>query len=248
MTSTVLLTAAVTPNTQLHVAQSDPAVRLEQYKIAIARWVDLVRSSKAELVVVETSGVDPDEILTLVPGPLRPGVRVMTYQAPPPINDVGKGPMEVDAIRRGLAAVALECGEDRTVYKATGRLVLANAARLVRRLEPHEVAVRMTVDRSFADTRFLGASVAVWRDVLLADVGHIDERAGVFLEHVVAGSVARASAIGVVDIARFPERPVFAGQSGSTGKVYDGRAVRVAEGLRRRGESLLASFAGRKQV
>lgn len=248
MTSTVLLTATVRPNTELFVAQADPETRLAQYRTAIARWADLVRSSDVDLVVVETSGAQPTSLLSDVPSPLRSYVRVISYEAADTDNARGKGPFEVEAIRRGLAAISQESGDDRTVYKGTGRLVLSNAGALVQDLGSRSVRIRMTADRSFADTRFLGGTVATWHRVLLDDTDQIDELAGIYLEHVVAGSVARAAAMRSINLERLPQRPVFDGQSGSTGETYTSQYLRTPERLRRLGEDLLASIAARKQV
>lgn len=247
MTSTVLLTATVRPNTQLFLTQSDPAERLAQYRRAIARWAEDLEPIDAELVVVETSGAGRDELLTEIPKARRSAVAVLSYNAGEVLGAVGKGTLEAEAIRRGLEMVLRESGADRTVYKATGRLVLANARLLVQDLGPQAVRVRMTADRTFADTRFIGGSLAAWSRVLLADADRIDEPRGVFLEHVVAGSVGRAAALKDVALDRFPVRPLFDGQSGSTGQVY-GRGLRSVESLRRLAESALAAAAARKQV
>lgn len=248
MTSTVLLTATVRPNTQLFVAQADPEARLRQYRRAIALWSEMAQASDVDLVVVETSNAGPDTILREVPFPMRSRIRVLSYEATDSSDGAGKGPLEVDAIRRGLAVVEQDFGDTRTVYKATGRLVLTNAAALVRDLGATTLRIRMTADRSFADARFLGCPVAVWERVLLADTDHIDERGGVYLEHVFAGSVARAAATRTISLERFPTRPSFEGQSGSTGKIYTSRGLRTPKRLRRLGEDLLAAIAARKQV
>lgn len=248
MTSTVLLTATVRPNTQLFLARSDPAERLAQYRRSIAHWAEGLQPIDADLLVVETSGADPDELLAEVPVARRSEIRVLSYDAGEALGAVGKGTLEAEAIRRGLEIVRSESGGGHTVYKVTGRLVLTNARRLVQDLGPRAARVRMTVDRTFADTRFLGGSIGVWDRVLLADVDRIDEPRGVFLEHVVAGSLGRAVALKDVAVERFPVRPLFDGRSGSTGQLYSRRRPRPVESVYRLAETALTAVAARKQV
>lgn len=246
--STILLTATVRPNTHLHLAQADPAVRLAQYQHAIGVWAAQAVACDAELFVVETSGARPADLLSSVPVRTRSDIRVLSHEAGSSERAGGKGLFEAEAIRHGAEAVAQELGTDRTIHKATGRLVLTNATHLVRALPPEVVQIRMTTDRTFADTRFIGAAASVWLRVLLADAEHIDEPNEVYLEHVVAGSVARAAAMKTIRVERFPRRPSFEGQSGSTGRNYRGGGSPLLSRLARIGEDGLAALAARKQV
>jgi hypothetical protein len=247
-TSTVLLTATVRPNTQLYVAQADPLVRLGQYQRAIASWVDAVEAADADLFIVETSGATADDLLLNVPVASRASINVLSFDAGDTKADRGKGRIEAEAILHGLSAIQQTSGAGGTVYKGTGRLVVRNAARILRRLPPEAVQIRMTADRSFADTRLLGASIGTWQQVVLADRDYIDEMRGVFLEHTVAASVGRAAALKTIQIQRFSQRPSFDGQSGSTGRQYRSAGQGPGAILRRIAEGRLAALAARKQV
>ncbi|WIE83847.1 hypothetical protein [Curtobacterium sp. MCPF17_021] len=248
MTGTVLLTATVRPNTTMYLVQHDPVARLEQYRHAISTWATQLEGTTFDLTVVETSGATATELLSAVDSGLRHRIRTIQYDPSESDASRGKGRLEADAIARGVAAVEQDSGPDQSIYKSTGRLVLRNARRLVRPIPLDAVRVRMTLDRSFADTRFVGAHAQAWRTVLLADTAAIDEEAGIYFEHVVAGSVARSAALQQIRIERFPERPHFAGQSGSTGRRYRGGLTSAVPALPLLAERGLARLASRKQT
>lgn len=248
MTGTVLLTATVRPNTTMYLVQHDPDARLEQYRHAISTWATQLDGTSFDLTVVETSGATTTELLSSVDPRLRRRILVIQYDPSASDASRGKGRLEADAIGHGIAAIERDSGTDQSIYKSTGRLVLRNARRLVLPIPHDAVRVRMTLDRSFADTRFIGADAQTWRRVLLADTAAIDEQAGIFFEHVLAGAVARSAALQQTRIERFQERPEFAGQSGSTGRRYRRALTSAVPALSFLAERGLARLASRKQT
>lgn len=248
MTGTVLLTATVRPNTTMYLTQHDPDARRAEYRHAISTWAMQLEGTPFDLTVVETSGATATELLSSVGSHLRPRIRVVQYDPSGSDASRGKGRLEADAIAHGLAAIEQDSGTDHGIYKSTGRLVLRNARRLVLPIPHDAVRVRMTLDRSFADTRFVGADAQTWRRVLLAETAAIDEQAGIYFEHVIAGAVARSAALQQIRIERFPERPDFVGQSGSTGRRYRRGLGSAVPALSRLAERGLADLASRKQT
>jgi hypothetical protein len=84
---------------------------------------------------------------------------------------------------------------------------------------------------------------------LFADTGvELDDDSGLFLEHFIAGQVARASALKQVRLRRFSSRPEFIGTSGQSGLSYDTRWPRIWRRLVRIGEDFLSWLGSRKQV
>lgn len=248
MTGSVLLTATVRPNTTMFLVQQDPDARLEQYRHAISTWATQLEGTSFDLTVVETSGATATELLSSVDPRLRHRIRTIQYDPSQSDASRGKGRLEADAIAHGVAVIEQESGADQSIYKSTGRLVLQNARRLVLPLPLDAVRVRMTLDRTFADTRFVGAHAQAWRRILLADTTAVDEEAGIYFEHVLAGAVARSAALQQIRIERFPERPYFAGQSGSTGRRYRRGITATVPALSLLAERGLAHLAARKQT
>lgn len=248
MTGTVLLTATVRPNTTMYLTQHDPDARREQYRHAISTWASQLEGTTFGITVVETSGATATELLSSVDPRLRHRIRVVQYDPFESDASRGKGRLEADAIAHGIAAIERDSGPDQSIYKSTGRLVLRNARRLVLPIPHDAVRVRMALDRSFADTRFVGAGAQTWRGVLLADAVAIDEEAGIYFEHVLAGAVARSAALQQIRIERFRERPDFVGQSGSTGRRYRRGLVSAVPALSLLAERGLADLASRKQA
>ncbi|MBT1675197.1 hypothetical protein KK087_02970 [Curtobacterium flaccumfaciens pv. flaccumfaciens] len=248
MTGTVLLTATVRPNTTMNLVQHDPDARLAQYRHAIGVWAAQLDGTSFGLTVVETSGATATQLLSSVDAGSRHRIRVVQYDPTESDPSRGKGRLEADAIVHGLASIEQASGSDQSIYKSTGRLVLRNARRLVVPIPSRTVRVRMTLDRSFADTRFVGARAHDWRTVLLADAAAIDEEAGVYFEHVLAAAVARSAALKQIRVEHFPERPYLTGQSGSTGRRYGRGFASSVPALSLLAERGLAVLASKKQT
>lgn len=243
----VLLTATVTPNVSDHLVVSDPGLRLRQYQNAIAGWYRALGATDFSLAVVETSGAPKDEVLAQLPQSERSRVPFFHHL---PTNDQlrrGKGAVELAAIEHALNTHDALVPES-TVYKCTGRLTLLNVAHTVATLAPTSVRVRMTLDRSWADTRLVGATVQTWRDVLVPGAHKIDDDRNRYFERVMAAQLAPRLALGELQLERFPSRPIFTGVSGTSGRSYSPQLSRAKERVWRPLEDLLARVAARKQV
>ncbi|WIB67967.1 hypothetical protein DEI93_02685 [Curtobacterium sp. MCBD17_035] len=243
----VLLTATVHPNVSDGIHVVDPEIRLAQYRTAIADWESWSSRLGFRLALVETSGAPADRLLSEVPPAGRPAIDVVHYAPSSEEVTAGKGRIESAAVIHAISALVAD--DALTVFKCTGRLRIANPQAVISAVGAASVRLRMTLDRTFADTRLIGAAAHVWRDVLLKDREVLDDTGGIYLEHLVAAEVARASALSQIAIERFPSRPLFIGLSGSTGRTYVGRRF-PALGARLIGgsERLLGSLAARKQV
>lgn len=221
MSMLILLTAAVTPNaaflgarTAYPLTIADPGVRAGQYRKALAAWVQIAASRDAKVAVVETSGASPD---SLTAG-LATSVTVVSYDPDADLLTHGKGAVEAAAIDHALGSLGLDDAD--TLYKVTGRLGVANAARIVRPLRTPLVRVRRSLDRRFVDTRFLGATVGSWRTVLSDMATEVDDDGGRMLEYVVGHRLIEAEWNDQVRVERFPRVPRFVGVSGTTGSDY----------------------------
>lgn len=244
---TVLLTATVRPNTNLFVAQSDPGVRLLQYR----RAINAIRSQlddRVDLVVVETSGEGTADLTEHLTERDQSLTRVVSFDPTSSEADKGKGRVEADAIRFAVEGIIRTSGRDTTIHKMTGRLVLENSSQVLLPVLGPIVRVRTTADRSFVDTRLMTARAQEWMDVVLAETTMIDERAGVYLEHAVAASLARSAALKQIRLERFPVRPRLLGQSGSTGESYGAGPGRFKRQLIELFEDRLSRLASHKQV
>lgn len=217
MTLTLVLTAAVAPTVSVRVTVADPEQRARDYHAAIAAWSRTAGRLGMELVVVETTGAERSAFWP----PGCPG-RHVGFRADAETSARGKGAVEAVALDRALAEV-----DEGTVYKCTGRLWVANAERLVVPLAPDAARIRRTLDRTWVDGRFLGASTAVWRRALTGMAPEVDDGDGRYLEHVMADRLAREGVLHGTSLERFPARPAFVGRSGSTGVDYRSPAQRL---------------------
>ncbi|WP_147423995.1 hypothetical protein [Microbacterium sp. AG1240] len=241
----VLLTAAITPKAAGPVAVVDPKVRLSQYRSALESWI---RDTPPEvhLVILETTGCFTDELRESIPIDARERVVVTVIPASPEAERRGKGSAEFEVVERYLSGLR---GKYQTIYKVTGRLALEDAARLVVPLRDEEVRARAALDRSYVDTRLVGAGRSAWQFLLEDMVADIDDMRGVYVEHVLAARIATGLALRQISMSRFPWKPVFLGVSGTTGGIYGGNKFRRLIAVPQRYvESKLAALAQRKQV
>jgi hypothetical protein len=160
----VLLTATVTPNVASRLSVTDPDVRLSQYQQALLSWQDALDPRFFEMAVVETSGAAESDLLAALSAKDRPTVRVLRHLPTASQIERGKGAIELAAVLSAIDSMPDLLAES-TLYKSTGRLPLVNSARIVSPLLPATVRVRMTADRSWADTRIFGADIATWQRV-----------------------------------------------------------------------------------
>lgn len=238
----LLLTATVRPNTTTKLAVVSPAVRLSQYRSALAKWVETAKALRAEIIVVETSGADRATFIGELDDADRALVRFVNYSPSTEVIARGIGYIEWSAIRHALDQLRLR--EDDTVYKVTGRLVVTNPEQVFGVLPSRTVRLRTRVDGSHSDTRVVGGTVGTWRSVLLPAADDVDYARRIEIEHTVAARVRLARTLGAVDVSSFPRRPLYAGQSGTNGSTYSPWKT-FAQGVVVRPFEPLVAFASR---
>jgi hypothetical protein len=243
----VLLTATVTPNVGDHLVVADPHLRLQQYQETAKHWYRALAGSGFHLAVVETSGAGKNDLLSGLSRSERSSVAFHSYSPSPSEIGRGKGAIEMAAIQHAITeSIGLDSGS--TLYKCTGRLPLLNVARCIGELERGSVRARMTLDRSSADTRLIGATVQEWKNLLFNTAGLVDDAHGIYFERVVASRIASALALGRCRLNRFPVRPIFGGISGTSGRRYSPRLSQARHFLLHPMELVMVKVAAHKQV
>lgn len=244
----VLLTAAVTPAPQFGAAVSNPSERLAQYQQALSFWANDSTRCDWKIIVVETTGCPSSQLTARVPSSLLPRIIVVPFETKAELISKGKGSVEAAAIDSALNATDLPITDESTFYKATGRLVVGNAARLLSRLPRNTAMVRRSLDGKYCDSRFFGTTVKFWKDNLSSMGDEVNDDEGRFIEHVLAHRLRDSEYRYGAAIDRFPHRPRIAGQSGTSGQKY-GRLGELARGtIITPFESVLASHFTSKQI
>ena len=105
---------------------------------------------------------------------------------------------------------------------------------------PATARIRRTLDWTWVDSRLVGASVDLWRGALAGMGAEVDDRAGHYLEHVLADRLRRAWATDGAAVQRLGRRPVYVGRSGSTGIDYRSPRERLKGALLQPLETFLA--------
>ena len=248
MSTLILLTAAVTPDpaflahdAPFRVALADPRVRAGQYRAAVDHWHAVAQAAGGRVAVVETSGAAHGDLTR------RSDVGFVSYDVPPGLAAGGKGAIEATAIDHALAS--LEPSPDTVLVKVTGRLLVANAAKVVGPVGDATVRVRRSLDRSFADTRIVVTTVGTWSEHLCGMGADVDDDHGRWLERVAAQRLILGEYAGALTVQRFPSPPRFAGASGTTGARYDGWRTRsVPPVVQRKAEGAVRRLLGRRLV
>lgn len=230
MKGIVLLTAAVTPDPALSVAVSSASTRLEQYKMAIAKWQKMAEQHSFRVVVVETSGFDPDQLRRSI-SELGTESLIVNYRPTEIIRSRGKGAIEAAAMEYALAQTPEFAAPSSVVYKSTGRLSVRNFASIVEPIHLDAIRVRRTLDRRYCDTRFFATTLHIWTRALAGMADEIDDSAGRFLENVLAKRLIDIEYAGAGTVERFPVRPAIEGTSGTSGSRYGSLRSRLIRPL-----------------
>lgn len=223
---------------------TDPAHRTAQYAAAIARWRDL-RAAEISLHVMDCSGVPIDEVRTSL-GQLAKGLAITSYSPSLDVISRGKGAIEASAMDDLMCSGAVP--DNTTVFKATGRLTIANATRLLRPVSVETVVARRRADYSWVDTRFIGFRPHTWRSTFSGMAKEVDDARGVYVEHIAGYRLLRGISTHEVQWRPFEERPRFAGSSGTTGERYRPMPTAVMGTVMRPLEAALRVAAGRKYL
>lgn len=243
----VLLTAAVTPNSNFQTAVANSEIRLEQYQNSTAAWTKVATDLGWHTIVVETTGCAESLLLQKIPVSERRNITVVPFEAHQDLLLHGKGGVEAAAMDHVISSDIIPFATS-TFFKTTGRLRVDNARRLLRKLPEDKILVRRTMDRRFCDTRFFGTTKAFWHAYLTGMGTEVIDKQGRYLEHVLAYRLAVAEYESNARADRFSERPQIIGSSGSTGIAYNGLNALVRGRLLDPLEDLLANRLGSKQV
>ncbi|KIC59370.1 hypothetical protein RM52_04005 [Microbacterium hominis] len=201
------------------------------------------------MIVVETTGTSRSDFMSGLDDECGRRVEYINYVPSADEAQRGKGAVELRAIDDAIDQLLVGMG-DETLFKLTGRLIVSNLSRLLIPLPPQTLVARGTLDRTWFDTRLLGARVSLWKDSLCRASALCNDRAGVYVEKALAAQIARDLVLGRIDLVRFPQQPAFSGQSGSTGTTY--RGPHILTSLRHTIylplESALSRISSRKQI
>jgi hypothetical protein len=194
----VLLTACVHPGDVVGLARRDPATRLDDYRTALKRWLQ-VRSIDA-IVLCENSGADVSMLRREVEAAPAgsPPVEIIVFEGQTFDPRLGKGFGEMGIIQHALERSAHLAGA-RIVLKATGRLFVTNAGRIARTIgqaDGIDVFCDLRRNLATADSRVFAATPRFLREHLVPLRSMIDDSAGVCFEDALARAVHGAMAQG----------------------------------------------------
>jgi hypothetical protein len=243
----ILLTAAVTPAQTFNGVLTDPAVRLQQYHLALKFWCEVAHRTGARVLIVETSGADPSCFRQPLSAAERRRVSVLSHSPSLDVIERGIGAIEAEAIDAAMLTMAHSPSDGTLVTKVTGRLRVRNAVELSRSSDRSMFLVRRTLDRQYADSRYFQVSVALWISCMAGLADQVSDSEGRYLEHALAHRLVVAEYEDKLGVGHFARRPLVEGASGTTGRKYGNGLKRAFNGPVSWGERAVLTLAS-KQV
>lgn len=134
------------------------------------------------------------------------------------VSSKGKGYGEGEIINFILENSKLIIGEN-YFFKLTGRLRVANLNKILNKTKNNINYFNTSSfkNKNSVDTRFYGISVKQYNEYFRNAYHQVDDKNHVYLEHVFFNIIKQKK----INSINMPFYPVFIGQSGSTGKLYE---------------------------
>lgn len=221
----LLLTATVAPHETPDLLLRDPHRREAQYLDALARWCRALPPDWA-IVVAENSSWPASPFVDVG---RELGRKVHVLECADRGSNAGKGVGEaglLDDFARCELAQSCEW-----IFKCTGRLYVDNFEKCLPSLDGDGVCAAIVPALNHMDSRFFGASRGVFHEYFTDMGAEIEEREGIFFEHVAARRMLASLGAGHA-FRPFETLPYVIGRSASLDASYHGRGVRLKTALR----------------
>jgi hypothetical protein len=224
----LLLTATVAPRETPDLSLRDPERRESQYFEALGKWSKVLPPDWA-IVVAENSAWPSSRFVEVG---AQSGREVHVLECADRGSEAGKGVGEAGLLDDfAKSELAQGC---RWIFKCTGRLFVGNLDTCLPSLEGDDgVCGAIVPALDHMDSRFFGASMAVFHEYFTNMGCEIQEDQGVFFEHIAARRML--SALGAGHAFRpFETLPYIIGRSASLDSSYHGLSIRLKTLMRQR--------------
>ncbi|MCP9885090.1 hypothetical protein KBY97_08120 [Synechococcus sp. ATX 2A4] len=227
----VIITSAICPAPNVFMlALSDPRARLIQVFACLYQWI---LGAKARRIVICDGTVDASLFSPFSELAKDHGVEleVLTFSSSQNlVSRLGKGYGEGEILRYVMLNSRLLHNAN-CFFKITGRLYIRNFREICRAHSATPVIFNRKPRPGVADTRFFKCSVDYFRRSLMDAFEKVNDRKGIFLEHLYC-SILEADNV----LVPFSIQPEIVGRSGTTGRVngvgeYPQDALSAAEAI-----------------
>lgn len=217
----VLLTAAVSPSSDVPFTSLDAGARLPLYRDSFKWWTNKASVNGWFLYVVETTGATSEDLFEEADIPKN--VIFRPFSPPPEFNARGKGALESACLDFAYKDISKTFGDDVTVHKVTGRLKVLNSPTIFTKIEPNKIKVRRALDRRYCDSRVFSLTARTWAEhftKIFEEVNDLNNNK--YFEHVLSQRIILGEYAGNMQVLQFPKIPKIRGLSGTTGNPYGG--------------------------
>ncbi|MDH6531780.1 hypothetical protein M2119_000017 [Aurantimicrobium minutum] len=216
----IVLTAAVSPHSDVPFTALSPLERLELYKAGFSFWLAEAISMELKLVVVETTGQPAHSFFT---DEELAFVHFINFSPNPRFNKFGKGALEAECLDHAVSVMSDLYAPETTFHKVTGKLIVPNVKSILRPQADREITIRRSLDRSVCDTRIFSTTLGTWQ-AFFSGMSEFtnDLFPDKYIEHVIANNSVLGEFGGGLTVSQFSKIPKIKGISGSNGVAYGG--------------------------
>ncbi len=218
----LILTATVQPSNEVYnLALKDADERCRQYKEALTYYID--NNPKINIVFCDNSDIDISEFEDIKELSIKNNcnLEILTFKGnvQETINK-GKGFGESEILSYALRnSKLIKEDKDKFFIKVTGRLVLTNLAKQMKRFNNNIMYINSSIDgigRTIADTRTFAMSTDCYHKYFEKSGQLVDDQNGMFLEVIYYETIMKFALM----TRNMPYYPRIVGKSGSGGYQY----------------------------
>jgi hypothetical protein len=211
----IFITATIRPGSTPFVARNNPDQRRQDYLDGLRSWLEA--DAETDILFCENSGADLTDFRQLASKYSRNGFFcLLSFSGNAGAERFGKGHGELEILKYAFEQMP-ELSGYRYILKVSGRYRYRHIARLLRSVSASsaDILCDMIVNLIAAETATVAFKPDIASKYLIPYQGELDDRQGVFIEHLMARCVHRALLDGR-SWSPFPCTPVREGYSGTT--------------------------------
>jgi len=230
----ILLTCTVEPSKDVIVARNNADLRLNDYEVAIKKWIELARPHGHKILVIENSG-NIDKIKNRCRLVNYPYIYFLASSKDEASQYEGISAGEFAMLREALPIIQ-SFQDVKFCWKITGRLFVENFEKIRKSNSTEAVVNRFYSPFHIIDSRIVGFSIEVFRALVSAEPKFrkfnqelpLKSKPSTFssLEEFLTFFLTQRECVGL-QVGTMKSIPVFSGTSASTNKKLNSRSLSI---------------------
>jgi hypothetical protein len=218
MKACILLTATIKPFNVPNLKRVNELQRENDYFEAIKYYVKF----NIPIVFCENSNTHSEKIIEVF-SRLKVPFEYLTFQSKLSIEGKGKGEAEILEYAFTNSNIINKC---ENIIKITGRYKVKRFSQQIKDLRNDTIYVNLTKNLSYADSRFFIMNSKFYLDYLSKIFDRINEKTGVFMEHILLSSTLKYIA-DYNNWCLLKKYPVYIGVYGTDNVIYNNNIFKL---------------------